>query len=73
MVIDRRKNHAVLFNDRYGIERIYFHESENALYFASEAKALLRVLPGVRAFDDDGVAQLLAYGCTLGSQTLWQP
>lgn len=65
LLIDTRQHRALLFNDRYGIERLYWHETPDALYFASEAKALLRVLPALRAFDDEGVAQFLAYGCTL--------
>jgi asparagine synthase (glutamine-hydrolysing) len=72
LLIDRRRKSAFLFNDRYGIERLYVHETEDATYFASEAKALLRVLPQLRAFDEEGVAQYLAVGCTMGSQTLFQ-
>jgi asparagine synthase (glutamine-hydrolysing) len=72
LLIDRRRNKAFLFNDRYGLERIYWHENEDAFYFASEAKALLCVLPQVRKFELEGVAQYLAFGCTLGSRTLFR-
>jgi asparagine synthase (glutamine-hydrolysing) len=72
LLVDRKRNKAFLFNDRYGLERIYWHENEDAFYFASEAKALLCVLPQVREFDLEGVAQYLAYGCTLGSRTLFR-
>ncbi len=72
LLIDRRRNRALLFNDRYGVERVYVHEAGNAVYFASEAKALLRVLPQLRAFDDDGVAEYLTYGCPLGGKTLFR-
>jgi asparagine synthase (glutamine-hydrolysing) len=72
LLIDRRRRHAFLFNDRYGIERIYVYESSDGLYFASEAKALLRVLPGARTFDGTGIAQLLTFGCTLEWQTLFR-
>src|SRR5438105_11949471 len=72
LLIDKRQSKAFLFNDRYGVERIYCHETEDALFFASEAKALLRVLPELRAFDREGVAQFLAFGCTLGQRTLFQ-
>ena len=70
LLIDKRQGKAFLFNDRYGVERIYWHETEDAAYFASEAKALLRILPELRAFDERGVAQFLTFGCTLESQTL---
>src|SRR6267142_1879754 len=72
LLIDKRKKCAFLFNDRYGVERIYVHEAEDTLYFASEAKALLRVLPQLRAFDEEGVAQFLAFGSTLEWRTLFR-
>ena len=72
LLIDRRQQRALLFNDRYGVERIYVHEAGDAVYFASEAKALLRVVPALRAFDDEGVAQFLAFGCTLEGRTLFR-
>lgn len=72
LLIDRPQKRACLFTDRYGLERIYFHETSDGLYFASEAKALLCVLPQLRAFDNRGVAQFLALGCTHGSQTLFR-
>ena len=72
LLIDKRQKKAVLFNDRYGIERIYYYEADGDFYFASEAKALLRILPRARAFDEEGVAQFLAHGCTLESRTLFR-
>jgi asparagine synthase (glutamine-hydrolysing) len=72
LLIDRRKNKAFLFNDRYGSERIYWYRSKDTTYFSSEAKALLSILPELREFDQNGVAQFLAFGCTLGWQTLFR-
>jgi asparagine synthase (glutamine-hydrolysing) len=72
LLIDKRQGEAFLFNDRYGVERIYWHATENATYFASEAKALLRILPELRAFDEEGVSQFLTFGCTLGQRTLFR-
>ncbi|MGB6192088.1 MAG: hypothetical protein WBF42_06460, partial [Terracidiphilus sp.] len=45
LLADRRTRTAVLFNDRYGMHRIYYHQSPDAFYFAAEAKAILAVLP----------------------------
>src|SRR5207244_1639245 len=59
LLIDHRLGKAFLFNDRYGMERIYYHAGPDRLAFASEAKALLQILPELRAFDHDGVTQLL--------------
>jgi asparagine synthase (glutamine-hydrolysing) len=72
LLIDNRQGKAFLFNERYGVERIYWHETKDATYFASEAKALLRVLPELRAFDREGVAEFLSLGCTLGQRTLFR-
>jgi asparagine synthase (glutamine-hydrolysing) len=72
LLIDRRRGKIFLFNDRYGMERIYWHETPEAFYFASEAKALLRILPELREFDPEGVAQFLGVGCTMGKRTLFR-
>lgn len=72
LLIDKRQAKAFLFNDRYGVERLYSHETDDSLYFASEAKALLRVLPMLRHFDPEGLGQFLSYGCTMGSRTLFK-
>jgi len=72
LLIDRLEGQAYLFNDRYGMERIYYHESPDAFFFASEAKALLRVVPELRRFDDSGLDDFLQYGCTLEDRTLFR-
>jgi asparagine synthase (glutamine-hydrolysing) len=72
LLIDKRQGKAFLFNDRYGSERIYWHEAKDGSYFASEAKALLRVLPETREFGEQGLAEFLTYGCTLEGRTLFR-
>lgn len=72
LLIDRKRKRTFLFNDRYGIERIYYYEKDGTTFFASEAKALLRVVPELRAFDNEGVAEFLTFGCTLGGRTLFR-
>jgi asparagine synthase (glutamine-hydrolysing) len=72
LLIDKRTRKAFLFNDRYGVQRIYWHEGKDGeFYFASEAKALLRILPELREFDEEGIAQFLAFRCTLETRTLF--
>ncbi len=71
LLIDLRKNVVVLFNDRYGLGRIYFHEAPDRFYFASEAKALLEVLPGLRRLDLRGVAETFSCGSVLQNRTLF--
>ena len=71
-LIDKKLRKAFLFNDRYALERIYWHEGKGSLYFSSEAKALLQILPELGSFDDEGVGQFLKFGCTLGTRTLFK-
>lgn len=72
LIIDHRLRKAFIFNDRYGMQRIFIHESKNELYFASEAKALLAVLPETRDFDLQGLSEFLACGCTIRSHSLYK-
>jgi len=72
LLIDRKQKKAFLFNDRYGMERIYYSETPDAFYFASEAKAILSVRSEAREFDAEGVAQYIGFGCTLEWRSLWR-
>jgi asparagine synthase (glutamine-hydrolysing) len=72
LLIDQRQNKAFLFNDRYGSQRIYFHATDDDCYFASEAKALLRILPELREFNPAGMEQFLTFGCTLDWQSIFR-
>jgi asparagine synthase (glutamine-hydrolysing) len=72
VLVDAGKGTARLFNDRYGMQRVYFHEAANAFYFAAEAKAILAVRRELRSVDPDGLAQLISCGCTLGDRTVFK-
>ncbi|HWE84238.1 MAG TPA: asparagine synthase-related protein [Terracidiphilus sp.] len=72
MLIDRTRGTAMLFNDRHASRRIYYHEAKDAFYFAAEAKALLAVLPELRALDEQGLGEFVACGCVLEDRTLFK-
>lgn len=72
LLIDRAAGDIILFNDRYGMQRIYIHSENGQVYFASEAKALLRVLPGLRQFNLGGLTDFLTFGCILNWKTLFR-
>jgi asparagine synthase (glutamine-hydrolysing) len=72
VVIDRARGKAILFNDRFGMHRLYFHESPDAFYFACEAKAILAVCPELRTADSRALGELISCGCVLGNRTLFQ-
>lgn len=71
VVIDLRENKVILFNDRFGLHRIYYHESEDAFHFASEAKALLQAFPQLRQVDMQSWGESFGCGCTLQNRTLF--
>jgi asparagine synthase (glutamine-hydrolysing) len=72
LLTDRSRGTTMLFNDRYGMHRIYYHESKDAFYFASEAKAILAVHPELRRMDPRGVGEFIACGAVLENRTLFE-
>ena len=72
LLADRACGTATLFNDRYGMHRIYYHESKEAFYFAAEAKAILAVRPEVRRVDLRGLGEFVACGCVLENRTVFE-
>jgi len=72
LLVDRTRGTAMLFNDRYGMHRIYYHESKEAFYFAAEAKAILAVRPELRSIDPRGLGEFISCGCVLENRSLFQ-
>ena len=72
VLADRRGGTVTLFNDRYGMGRIYYHEANDGFYFAAEAKAILAVRPELRSVEADGLAEFISCGCTLENRTLFK-
>jgi asparagine synthase (glutamine-hydrolysing) len=72
LLTDRTRGTGTLFNDRYGMHRIYYHQSTEAFYFAAEAKAILAVRPELRQADARGLGELVACGCVLENRTLFE-
>src|SRR5213594_1746840 len=72
LLTDRTRGTTTLFNDRYGMHRIYYHESKEAFYFAAEAKAILTVRPELRRADPRGLGEFVACGCVLDNRSLFQ-
>jgi asparagine synthase (glutamine-hydrolysing) len=72
ILVDLRAQNIVLFNDRYGLGRIYYHENAEGFYFSSEAKSLLKVLPELRQLDMTSLAETFSCGCVLQNRTLFR-
>ncbi len=71
LAADRRRGTTMLFNDRFGLQRIYYHEAKDAFYFAAEAKAILKVRPELRGTDPRGLGEFIACGCVLENRSLF--
>ncbi len=71
VVIDLSQQQAFLFNDRYGMGRICYHEHDGKFYFSSEAKALLKVLPHLRSLDFKSLGEVYSCGSVLQNRTLF--
>src|SRR6266436_595422 len=71
VLLDLREQKVVLFNDRYGVNRIYYHEDSGGFYFASEAKALLKILPITRQLDLRSLGEILCCEAVLQNRTLF--
>ena len=72
LLINRSAGTATLFNDRYGMQRMYYHEAPDAFLFAAEAKAILAVRPELRNADPQGLGEFVSCGCVLENRTLFR-
>ncbi len=71
ILIDQRQREVILFNDRFGMSRVYYHECEEGIFFASEAKAILRVLPKPREIEMNALGEFFACGAVLNNRTMF--
>jgi asparagine synthase (glutamine-hydrolysing) len=71
LVVNRAAGTAMLFNDRYGMHRVYYHQTQDTVYFAAEAKAILAAVPELRNIDPRGLGEFVACGCVLEDRTLF--
>src|SRR3984957_4248407 len=72
LVADRDRGAAMLFNDRYGMHRIYYHQSPEAVYFGAEPKAILAVCPELRRLDSRSLGEFVSCGAVLEDRTLFE-
>jgi asparagine synthase (glutamine-hydrolysing) len=63
---------TTLFNDRYGMQRLYYYEAKDAFYFSAEAKSILAACPELRRIDARGLGEFVGCGCVLENRTLFE-
>ena len=71
ILLDLRSSKIILFNDRCGIRRIYYYETNDFFAFSSEAKSLLKVFPELRELSFRSVGEVLTRDCVLENRTLF--
>lgn len=71
LLVDLRKSKIILFNDRFGMQRLYYHESQDEFLFASEAKSLLAVRRELKQLDFKSLGEFFSCGCSLENRTLF--
>ena len=69
ILLDLRTSKVILFNDRCGIRRMYFHEGSDFFAFSSEAKSLLKAFPELREISFRSVGEVLTRDCMLENRT----
>ncbi len=72
VVVDRIAGRVTLFNDRYGMGRIYWHQGDDEFLFGTEAKSLLKVRPQLRAIEPRALAQYLSFNCVMRNESLFK-
>jgi asparagine synthase (glutamine-hydrolysing) len=72
LVADRNQGTVSLMNDRYGMKRLYYHQSKDAFYFSAEAKAILAVRPELRSADPVSLGELIALGAVLDDRSVFR-
>lgn len=71
LLIDLKVGKVLLFNDRYGMQRLHYYEDGDRFLFGSEAKSLLKVAPKLRQLDLRGVGELISCNCVLAHRTIF--
>lgn len=71
IMVDLTRKEIAIFNDRFGMQRLYYCEDGESVLYASEAKALLKVVRKLRSLDSQGFGEYLTCGCVLENRTLF--
>jgi asparagine synthase (glutamine-hydrolysing) len=71
VLIDLKARTVILFNDRYGVKRLYYHQDKDEFIFSTEAKTLLKIKPELRVIDKSALGEFAGFGCVLNNNTLF--
>lgn len=71
VIYNLNNNILVLFNDRYGINRLYYYEDEQEFIFSSEAKSILKIKNSTKYINPNALLDYFTWGCVLNNNTLY--
>ena len=71
MIVDLRNREIVVFTDRYGMGRVYYHDEGDQFLFSTEAKSLLSIRPELREISPKSLGEYFTCGCVLQDRTLF--
>jgi asparagine synthase (glutamine-hydrolysing) len=72
LIADRARGAVTVFNDRYSMHRLCYHQASDAFYFGSEAKAILAARPELRAADARSLGEFVSFSCVLENRTIFK-
>lgn len=72
LLLDLKTNKIKLFNDRYGMKRLYYYIGRDEFLFSSEAKALLKIRPDLRVVNSASLGEYFSCGCVMDNKTYFK-
>jgi asparagine synthase (glutamine-hydrolysing) len=71
ILVDFNRKESFLFTDRLGLNRIYYYQNDDAFWFSSEAKTILKLHPQTRQLNEKQLYSYFYYGTPLSYQSLF--
>jgi asparagine synthase (glutamine-hydrolysing) len=71
VLVDLRKKSVLLFNDRFGVHRVYYNDDKDSFVFSSEAKSLLSIRAESRTLDPRALGEFVGFGTAFQNRTLF--
>ncbi len=71
-IYDKKKQRVFFSRDRFGKKPLYYIKTDKYFAFASQPKALLKLLSGNKMIDEEALSYYLTYGYIPGEYSIWK-